>query len=452
MEADLRGGAVDNRVDENGNEVGRSLPVLVDTAWDSGDGNARVEAASVDPIGDAVSLRYGVTLPEAEVVGEGGARNSGIRLRPIQREVLEKAILGSKAAAESIMSSGSAEERFARPDGRPKADGVEYKIQVGAFRKALPAALFSAFDPMWAQRLANGITRYLAGSFDAYDSAVEARDAIRALGYSDAFVVRFVSGERVRAARPDAEELALERDQVASEDLAQITPSDQASAVAVEERPVLTVSDVSPRNDPAPEVPEDIPTWSDVQGRVYSVQVGAFRGVPDAQSLEALGTLTREDSDSDGWLRLFSGRFDGEQEAIDHRNELRSAGRVDAFVVVYINGRRIPLNQASTTAIAGIANMSPEVEAQEEPEAKVTAPAPSRGWWVELGRFDSTIPVRLANAILDAPLNWDIKSDRQGVQTVYLTRSVDSESEASGWMEEAKRRGFADAKVLNQDD
>jgi len=451
MEANLQESAVDNLVDENGNEVGRSQPASMDTAGDLGDGNARGEVASVDPIGDAVFLQYGVTLPEAEVVGEGGARNSGIRLRPIQREVLEKAILGSMGAAES-MSSGSAEETFARPDGRPKADGVEYKIQVGAFRKALPAALFSAFDPMWAQRLANGITRYLAGSFDAYDSAVEARDAIRALGYSDAFVVRFVSGERVRAARPDAEELALERDQVASEDLAQITPSDQASAVAVEERPVLTASEGSPRNDPSPEVPEDIPTWSDVQGRVYSVQVGAFRGVPDAQSLEALGTLTREDSGSDGWLRLFSGRFDREQEAIDHRNELRSAGRGDAFVVVYINGRRIPLAQASTTAIAGIANMSPEAEAQEEPEAKVTVPAPSRGWWVELGRFDSTIPVRLANAILDAPLNWDIKSDRQGVQTVYLTRSVDSESEALGWMEEAKRRGFAGARVLNQDD
>ena len=93
--------------------------------------------------------------------------------------------------------------------------------------------------------------------------------------------------------------------------------------------------------------------------------------------------------------------------------------------------------------------MSPEVEAQEEPEVKVTAPALSLRWRVELGRFDSTIPVRLANAILDAPLNWDIKSDRQGVQTVYLTRSVDSKSEALRWMEEAKRRGFTDARVLN---
>ena len=93
-----------------------------------------------------------------------------------------------------------------------------------------------------------------------------------------------------------------------------------------------------------------------------------------------------------------------------------------------------------------------EVEAQDEPEIQVNAIAPSLMWWVELGRFDSTIPVRLANAILDAPLNWNIKSDRQGGQTVYLTRSVRSESEALRWMQEAKRRGFSDAKVLIQGD
>ena len=84
---------------------------------------------------------------------------------------------------------------------------MEYKVQVGAFQGALPAALFAAFDPMWARRLANGVTRYMAGSFNAYDPAVVARDAIRALGYEDAFVVRFVDGERVRGSRPEPEAL-----------------------------------------------------------------------------------------------------------------------------------------------------------------------------------------------------------------------------------------------------
>ena len=89
-------------------------------------------------------------------------------------------------------------------------------------------------------------------------------------------------------------------------------------------------------------------------GRVYSVQVGAFRGVPDAEAMAALGTLTREDAGSDGWLRLFSGRFVTQSEAEEHRRELRSQGRADAFIVVYINGRRIPLSQASLTSVASL--------------------------------------------------------------------------------------------------
>ena len=99
---------------------------------------------------------------------------------------------------------------------------------------------------------------------------------------------------------------------------------------------------------------EDIDTWSDVQGRVYSVQVGAFRGVPDRRALSTLGTLTREDAGADGWLRLFSGRFETEEEARAHLAALKQDGRTDAFVVVYINGRRIPLLQASTTATGGL--------------------------------------------------------------------------------------------------
>ncbi|MEC8597100.1 MAG: SPOR domain-containing protein [Bacteroidota bacterium] len=385
-------------------------------------------ASNVDPVRDRVERQYEVTLPAAEVVGVGARSGSGIRLRPIERDAFERAIL-ARAANPGESAELAAAEVFAVSDGRPRAEGIEYKVQVGAFRKSLPAAIFSVFDPMWAQRLDNGITRYLAGSFDAYDAAVVARDAIRDLGYSDAFVVRFVGGERVRAARPDADRLAVERS---------VLPEAAAStAVGVAGMPVEA---------------EDIPTWEGVQGRVYSVQVGAFRGVPDARSLEVLGTLTREDAGSDGWLRLFSGRFASESDAVEHRDDLRSKGRADAFVVVYINGRRTPLSQARTTAVTGIAGVGQPEESRPLPAQPVELEALTveSGWRVELGRFSSTIPVRLANAILDAPLDWEIRSERRGTETVYLTRLTSDQAEAEQWMAESRRSGFSSARLLEQ--
>ncbi|MCH1582722.1 MAG: SPOR domain-containing protein [Flavobacteriales bacterium] len=421
--------------------------------------STEVSVAAVVARQDETASRYSVILPEAEVVGSSDRRGDrGLTLRPIERETMERAILSKPSV---VSSDEVAAEAFDTERGAPLAEGVEYKIQIGAFRKALPSALFAAFDPMWAQTMSNGITRYMAGSFDAYDPAVEARDAIRALGYQDAFVVRFVDGERVRGSRPPAEELAEERNAVLETSGAEIAASSpSAPGAGVQSAPAGTAL------DPVEETPvlglpqrrEDIPTWEGVTGRVYSVQVGAFRGVPDQASLASLGTLTREDAGSDGWLRLFSGRFATQAEAEAHRAELRDQGRKDAFIVVYINGRRIPLSQAAVTSTGslpgrpGSEELSPQAPSAattvEAPTAE-DGPAEAAGWLVELGVFNSTIPVRLANAILDAPLDWEIRSVRTNGLTRYRTKGV-VEAKARQWLEEARERGFSNAKLLSR--
>ena len=398
-------------------------------------------------VNDERALRYGVVLPEAQVIGRGGGRYNGLTIRPITRASIEQAILGKSPANGG--GEEEASETFSVGSGAPVAKGVEYKVQVGAFRKSLPAALFASFDPMWAQSLPNGITRYMAGSFDAYDPAVVARDAIRALGYSDAFVVRFVDGERVRAARPPAEELAAERSDrpVEVAGLGQ-SASEEAAAMGAGRVNAAAARETSAM----PSRAEEIPTWNDVQGRVYSVQVGAFRGVPDGASLSKLGTLTREDAGTDGWLRLFSGRFATEGEAARHRDGLRSDGRKDAFVVVYINGRRIPLLEASTTATGGLPDMGTESVPTEVsagiPETSSNLSNVVAQWRVELGEYASTIPVRLANAILDAPLRWEIRSSREQGMTRYLTQPVASLEEATSWLEQARDMGFSQARLI----
>ena len=396
--------------------------------------------------------RYGVVLPEVEVVGSGGGARMGLNIRPIDRVAMERAILGRAPSGESPEEMAS--EVFASDRGAPLSSGVEYKVQIGAFRNALPAALFAAFDPMWAQSLASGITRYMAGSFDGYDPAVVARDAIRSLGYSDAFVVRFVDGERVRASRPPVEDLAVERAiRLELADVRARAGDPEAGSSTIEVGEVESGNAVSG----APTRAEEIPTWEGIAGRVYSVQVGAFRGVPDGASLAKLGVLTREDAGTDGWLRLFSGRFASEGEAAEHRDRLRNDGRQDAFVVVYINGRRIALLEASTTAVGGLPEMGEgavqqvpvsgggnEVEASPfDPEQKV------QQWQLELGQYAATIPVRLANAILDAPLSWEIRSVRSNGKTRYVTQIVGSLEQASSWLEAAQNMGFEEAQVID---
>ena len=89
--------------------------------------------------------RFGVLLPDAEVVGAGASPSDGFAFGPLS---------GRDGAGDSgsrrLDEPGSGGGCLCGGVGAP-AEGVEYKVQIGAFRNPLPAALFAAFDPMWAK-------------------------------------------------------------------------------------------------------------------------------------------------------------------------------------------------------------------------------------------------------------------------------------------------------------
>jgi hypothetical protein len=90
--------------------------------------------------------------------------------------------------------------------------GVYYKVQIGAFRNDIPQNLYDQFAPISGERLNSGITRYTAGFFVAFENAKQVKQEIRAMGYSDAFIVAYRDGKRIplyeAAAITDGPELA----------------------------------------------------------------------------------------------------------------------------------------------------------------------------------------------------------------------------------------------------
>ena len=205
---------------------------------------------------------------------------------------------------------------------------------------------------------------------------------------------------------------------------------------------------------------EDIDTWSDVQGGVYSVQVGAFRGVPDRRALSTLGTLTQEDAGADG-LRLFSGRFETEEEGAGPFGRVE-AGRTDGRLRGGVHQwpkDSAPASQYDRDGGLDVVNRPVAPSRDEEPveSGGGVAPVDNAGaaqdssvpqWRVQLGEYTSTIPVRLANAILDAPLEWEVRSRRDGGVTRYITRFTEEEGQAERWLAEAKAMGFSRARLM----
>ena len=78
--------------------------------------------------------------------------------------------------------------------------GLIFKVQVGAFKNAIPQNLFQGFQPIIGLTAPEGYIRYSAGLFRAFDKAKDALGKIRGLGYPDAFLIAFFDGKRITIA------------------------------------------------------------------------------------------------------------------------------------------------------------------------------------------------------------------------------------------------------------
>ncbi|MEQ1732680.1 MAG: hypothetical protein ABL940_03350 [Bacteroidia bacterium] len=240
--------------------------------------------------------------------------------------------------------------------------GLLFKVQIGAFRNAIPQDLFKGFNPLFGESTPSGLIRYTAGSFRSYKNANLAKNEIRGIGYKDAFVVGYYNGKRISY----AEAMAL-----VSESSAQATPLESNSIIElkefVRERPNnITVASTSTTTAIKPTVIDTttaavstLPTKvvvnitndvksveiASVQGLTYTVQVGVYGKKVTAAQLFNIQPLNVETT-SNNYLRYSSGLYNNVNEANKAKNIIVGYGIKDAFVTAYYNGKRITAAEA----------------------------------------------------------------------------------------------------------
>lgn len=254
--------------------------------------------------------------------------------------------------------------------------GVVFKVQVGAFRKPLGEEAFQDMGPLAGERTANGLVRYTAGMFTTPEAAVRAGGSIRAMGYNDAFVVAYVDGKRVS--------LDQARQAMTGQTLAQNVPVQRTTPTPVPEpvtppTPVPTPTPV-PSNATAPQssgadvlssypssaqeilagfVPAtDVASYYNdptaaparqvetVQGLFFTVQVGVYSKPTALDRLFNITPLNSEHTET-GKIRYTTGVFLSVASAGTRRTEAVGLGVKDAFITAYLNGKRIPMQEAN---------------------------------------------------------------------------------------------------------
>jgi len=306
-------------------------------------------------------------------------------------------------------------------------DGLVYRVQVGAFRKPIPQDLFKGFAPITGEKVKDDITRYRVGYFVGYETANNAKNEIRGIGYPDAFVVALYNGKFIGLA--EAKRKERDGDGVASNLLAANVDPDPTRTDPDPTRtdPDPTRTDPDPtRTDPDPTRTDPDPTRTDpdptrttnyydslknapdaqpievVQGLFYTVQIGAYSKEVRSRDLFNVQPLNVKQAPN-GLLRYSTGRYRNIPDASARKNEIRTIGITDAFVTVYYNGKRITFAEGERL----IAEQGDAVYAVDGAGTTRLLDPPSSNngvegleYVVDLGTFDGGVPSGIARAIL----------------------------------------------------
>ena len=344
--------------------------------------------------------------------------------------------------------------------------GLIFQVQVGAYRNKIPQDLFGEFAPVMGEKLDNGITRYRAGLFTKYREAVVARSGIRGKGYSDAFVVAYLNGEKLSSAEAalivaqvrkienftvaDEKELnalaqtATNADQQAVADLPK-EPASSAKQIVDEPVKILTSADYY--NDPEAAAATKVEV---VAGLFFTVQVGVYS---KPVKLDGLFNLTELNSEfiPSGKIRYTTGRFGSVSEAGTWKQNAITSGVTDAFITAYYNGKRIGLaeaqallnNQGNGILAAEVNRITPQTSQQTSPKSQSPTPLT---YVVIIGKYSNEVPRELANLFLDRPdLNVRRITDENGIST-YLSPEFQSESDAVEYLRAMQTAGIEEAR------
>jgi myosin heavy subunit len=302
-------------------------------------------------------------------------------------------------------------------------DGLVYKVQIGAFRNPIPQDLFKGFAPITGEKTDSGLTRYLAGLFNNINSANNAKDAIRELGYNDAFVVAYYNGERISI----AEARRLSDGQA----IASTNTTKNANQTSTSSSPTTSQQATVAKS-------EDV---AKINGLFYTVQVGVYTQQVPPSRLYNISPLNSEKLEN-GNYRYSSGIYNSVGEANNAKNNIVNVGITDAFVTAYYQGKRISVAEANKLLAENGNNILAGGSS-----SNATPNNTNIVFKIHLGAFESEVPIDVGSIILaNSSKGIEVKKTAEG-KSVYLLGNYKDLSSAEQMLKEINQNNI-NAKIV----
>jgi len=209
-------------------------------------------------------------------------------------------------------------------------DGLIFRVQIGAFKTKIPNNSFRGLTPVNAETAGNGYTRYTAGNFTKIENASAVKNDLQKNGYPDAFVVVFFNGKRITLA--DALAILEREGKTMGNTIISAGIKDNVNpnfATKTEtEIPVVVTKELEK-----------------TKNLLYTVQIGVYSRLISKERLKSLSPIYSEQLPN-GLYRYTAGIYNNVDRLINDKRRVIDLGIRDAFVTAYLDGKRVPYNDA----------------------------------------------------------------------------------------------------------
>ncbi|MBR4583096.1 MAG: SPOR domain-containing protein, partial [Bacteroidales bacterium] len=370
--------------------------------------------------------------------------------------------------------------------------GLYYRIQIVAVSVRYRMRDFNGLSLIFTELIPNtNIVRYMTGEYYKYVSAREDLPKVRSLGFSDAFIVAYYNGKRISIAEArrlealqnveENEEIPVvirheaPADYVEPEDVIANVSSKSENVVSegfissVENNTINvhgTTNNVGGETSGTTYETHEIPS----KGVYFAVQVGVYKDRRQPWQLKGVSPIDYEIMPN-GFVRHTSGCFAEYEQARASQMNIRRQGITDAFVIAYIDGRKVSFAEGveyqRQMASRLVAQSSDNAEMQsksnggrEENLSNVEyAPlnlttgteennASGISYYVQIGAFSKLPDPEILSVFSKvAGDKIHVKFPREGLQ-IYRIGVFNSYEEAQNTLAEARSFGIVDAFIV----
>ncbi len=239
-------------------------------------------------------------------------------------------------------------EYYLQKYGDVDVKDLEFRVQVGAFRKRKTYRFpkLAGLGEIKNEEHPDGITRMtIGGTFTKLSEALGFTKKVIKAGHSDAFVSVYYKGKRVYIENLEKRGVFSKGGETTSTENNSENNNKQTNYSPTETNSITDISTFEARTNIQKKIVMYAQKYGNISadGLEFKVQIAVFkyRKNYDFPQLKHLGEINVETL-KEGLVRItIGGSFKTLGEAFEHNKKVVIAGQTDAFVSVFLNGKRI---------------------------------------------------------------------------------------------------------------